>query len=88
LVAGGFPSQLFSRESQSIEALLVEIAPTRLSQAGLAVSREHLAKNPEFALYDRLQAEQEDAYGYYNALLKRLDSFCNALESLMLEKLH
>jgi hypothetical protein len=71
-------------QSLSIGALLVAIAATRLSQAGLVVAREHLAKEPELALYDRLQDEQEDPYGYYNALLKRLDSFCNALESLVL----
>jgi hypothetical protein len=69
-------------QSQTIGALLIAIAATRLSHAGLNVPREHLAKEPEFALYDRLQKEQEDPYAYYNSLLKRLDSFCNALESL------
>jgi hypothetical protein len=75
---------LSNGQSQTIGALLVAIAATRLSQAGLDVAREHLAKEPEFALYDRLQDAQEDPYAYYNALLKRLDSFCSALESLTL----
>jgi hypothetical protein len=68
--------------SQTVGALLVAIAATRLSQAGLKIAREQLAKEPELRLYDRLQEEQADPYAYYNALLKRLDSFCNALESL------
>ena len=32
------------------------------------------------SLYARLQDERDDAYPYYNALLNRLNSFCNALE--------
>jgi hypothetical protein len=76
-------ADLQNGQSQTIGALLVAIAATRLSDAGLKVSRENMVKEPEFALYDRLQEEQEDPYAYYNALLKRLDSFCNALESLI-----
>jgi hypothetical protein len=76
-------ADLQNGQSQTIGALLVAIAATRLSDAGLKVSRENMVKEPEFALYDRLQEEQEDPYAYYNALLKRLNSFCNALESLI-----
>jgi hypothetical protein len=61
-------------------ALLVAIAATRLTKAGLNVPKAHLAPEPELALYARLQDEREDAYTYYNALLNRLNSFCNALE--------
>jgi hypothetical protein len=68
-------------QSQTIGALLVAIAATRLSNAGLNIAKDHLVKEPELRLYARLQDEQADPYAYYNALLKRLDSFCNALES-------
>jgi hypothetical protein len=64
----------------TVGALLVAIAATRLSEAGLDVPRANLAPEPELSLYARLQREQEDAYPYYNALLQRLHSFCNALE--------
>lgn len=64
----------------TIESLLVAIAATRLTKAGLTVPIDRLTPEPELALYARLQAEREDAYQYYNALLNRLDSFCNALE--------
>jgi hypothetical protein len=48
--------------------------------AGLDVPKDHLAAEPELTLYACLQDEQDDAYLYYNALLNRLNSFCNALE--------
>lgn len=73
-------TDLQSGESQTIGALLVAIAATRLTEAGLDVPKHHLASEPELTLYTRLQNEQEDAYQYYNALLNRLNSFCNALE--------
>lgn len=66
-------------KTNTVGSLLVAIAATRLSKAGLEVSN-HLATEPELTLYARLQEEQEDAYSYYNALLDRLTSFCNALE--------
>ena len=56
------------------------IAATRLSKAGLDFPRDCLAKEPELTLYVRLQEERDDAYPYYNALLRNLNSFCNALE--------
>jgi hypothetical protein len=73
-------SDLHSGESHTIGALLVAIAATRLTEAGLDVPKYHLAPEPELTLYALLQNEREDAYHYYNALLNRLNSFCNALE--------
>ncbi|WP_373536824.1 hypothetical protein [Microcoleus sp.] len=73
-------SDLHIGESNTIGALLVAIAATRLTEAGLDIPRHHLASEPELTLYARLQNEREDAYHYYNALLNRLNSFCNALE--------
>ena len=71
---------LHNGESNTIGALLVAIAATRLTQAGLDIPKNHLAPEPELTLYAHLQDEREDAYPYYNALLNRLNSFCNALE--------
>jgi hypothetical protein len=71
---------LHNGESNTIGALLVAIAATRLTEAGLNIPKNHLAPEPELTLYAYLQDEQEDAYPYYNALLNRLNSFCNALE--------
>jgi hypothetical protein len=73
-------SDLHSGESSTIGALLVAIAATRLTKAGLNIPKDHLEPEPELTLYARLQDEQDDAYPYYNALLNRLNSFCNALE--------
>ncbi len=67
-------------ESYTIGALVVTIAATRLTEAGLPIPNDRLASEPELTLYARLEDEQEDPYGYYNALLHRLNSFCNALE--------
>jgi len=71
---------LHNGECDTIGALLVAIAATRLTQAGLDIPKDHLAPEPELTLYTRLQNEQDDPYPYYNALLNRLNSFCNALE--------
>jgi hypothetical protein len=73
-------SDLHSGESNTIGALLIAIASTRLSEAGLDIPKDHLAPEPELTLYANLQDKQEDAYIYYNALLNQLNSFCNALE--------
>jgi hypothetical protein len=67
-------------KNNTVGALLVAIAYTRLTQAGLAVPKGHLTREPELMLYARLQNEQDDAYADYNALIKRLNSFCNSLE--------
>lgn len=71
---------LHKGENTTIGALLIAIAATRLTNAGLDVPRDRLASEPELTLYARLQHERNDAYPYYNALLNRLHSFCNALE--------
>lgn len=67
-------------KTNTVGSLLVAIAATRSTEAGLNVSKEHLAPEPELTLYGHLQDEQDDAYSYYNALLNSLNSFCNALE--------
>ena len=71
---------LHNGETHTVGSLLVAIAATRLTEAGLDVPLEHLAPEPELTLYARLQDERDDAYLYYNALLNSLNSFCNALE--------
>lgn len=71
---------LHTGENTTIAALLIAIAATRLTDAGLEVPRDRLASEPELTLYARLQHERNDAYSYYNALLNRLHSFCTALE--------
>ncbi len=68
---------LHNGKPDTVGALLITIASTRLTNAGLDV---HLLPEPELTLYARLQDEQDDAYAYYNALLNSLGSFCNALE--------
>ena len=60
--------------------MLVTIAATRLSNAGLDIPKDNLISEPELTLYEYLQNERDDAYPYYNALLNSLSSFCNALE--------
>jgi hypothetical protein len=67
-------------ETNTVGSLLVAIAATRLTEAGLDVPKDQLAPEPELTLYARLQDERDDAYLYYNALLNSLNSFCNALE--------
>lgn len=71
---------LHNGETNTIGSLLVTIAATRLTEAGLDVPKDRLISEPELALYAFLQEEQDDAYPYYNALLNSLSSFCNALE--------
>ena len=71
---------LHQGETNTVGALLVAIAATRLTAAGLEIPKDCLAPEPELTLYDRLQDERDDAYLYYNALLNSLNSFCNALE--------
>ncbi|WP_008315256.1 hypothetical protein [Leptolyngbya sp. PCC 6406] len=67
-------------QNHTVGALLVAIAYTRLTQAGLVIPKDHLAPEPELRLYAHLQQDWEDAYGTYNALINRLNSFCNSLE--------
>ncbi|NER38347.1 MAG: hypothetical protein F6J93_31070 [Oscillatoria sp. SIO1A7] len=67
-------------KTDTIGALLVAIASTRLAAAGLDFPKEHLVSEPELTLYDLLESERDNAYPYYNALLSSLNSFCNAIE--------
>ncbi len=64
----------------TVEALLVEIAAPRLRRLGLAVPlRDDL--EPERRLYLRLHAERpEGVHARYNALIRRLIAFSQALE--------
>jgi hypothetical protein len=66
--------------NRTVGALLIAIAATRLTEAGLVFPTAKLASEPELTLYEQLQNEREDAYPYYNALLDSLNSFCSALE--------
>lgn len=72
---------LQSGKTDTVGALLIAIASTRLTEAGLKIPECRLASEPELTLYARLQNERDDAYPYYNALLASLNSFCNALEA-------
>jgi hypothetical protein len=76
-VAKGLRDLAEARETD--EALLVSIGAPRLRQWGLAV--ENPLPDPEHRLYERLAREDPDsAHSRYNALVRRLVSFENALE--------
>jgi hypothetical protein len=65
----------------TIPACLVRIARPRLSRAGLMPqSVQGQSSEPELQLYDLLKREGGDAYSRYNALLRELISFENALD--------
>lgn len=70
---------------ESIASLLLEIARTRLSQAGLRLPASPILPNPidaETRLYRHLMQRQPgDAYSQYNAWIRRLVSLERALES-------
>ena len=68
--------------NDTVGALLIAIARTRLTNAGLPIPKTTLASDPELTLYAKLETERSDAYPYYNALLASLVSFCNALEQM------
>jgi hypothetical protein len=70
-----------ARRLETVDALLVSVAPERLRALGIQVA-EPLA-DPELRLYQRLRtdaSEGDDPYVQYNALLRELDSFLEALE--------
>jgi hypothetical protein len=65
--------------SETVEALLVSIAATRLRNCGLAVGTPF--PDPEHRLYALIAREDPDsAHSRYNALLRRLTGFESALE--------
>jgi hypothetical protein len=65
--------------SETVEALLVSMAATRLRGSGVPVATPF--PDPEHRLYTLLAREDSDsAHSRYNALLRRLTSFESALE--------
>ena len=65
----------------SVAAAVVRIASERLRLAGVLPPSIGVAVGePERELYKRLQEEGGDAYSRYNALLRELTSFTNALD--------
>ncbi len=82
LVAEGIADVRAGRDTAA--AALVWIAWPRLSQAGLVddtLSARRMP-DPEARLYRILRAERGNAYGRYNALLRRLGRFEHALDRL------
>lgn len=67
-------------KADTVSALLITIASKRLTKAGLKIPKMNLLSDSELRLYACLQHGRDDAYAYYNALLERLHSFCNAIE--------
>ena len=68
---------------QTIPACLVSIARTRLRRAGLfppSDIRTLPGPEPELQLYRLLRERGGDAYSHYNALLRELISFEQALD--------
>jgi hypothetical protein len=73
----------FQSARRTAEACLIHIARRRLARAGLI--REGsipTLRNPELELYRLLREDKGDAYSRYNALLRELVSFENALDHL------
>ncbi len=72
------------RGHESVPALLLRIARPRLARLGVEIPGEDGAFDgqPELALYRLLcDVAGADAYGQYNAWLRRLASLCHALEA-------
>ena len=71
----------FQARRCSIPACLVEMARPRLDAAGiLAKTDGNLVTEPELQMYRLLQQQGGDAYSRYNALLRELVSFEQALD--------
>lgn len=64
----------------TIASCLVEIARSRFTRAGLLPDSVRQSQEPELQLYRLLCKEGRDAYSRYNALLRELVSFEQALE--------
>ncbi len=90
LTLDGLPGEELIREGlsdgakgvESVASLLVEIAEPRLTACGIhQPKRATAAVDAEIRLHHLLVATSgRDAYGQYNALLRRLVSFERALE--------
>jgi len=66
---------------RTVPAYLVDIARSRFEAAGLLSSTDKsLSQEPELELYRLLRLEGGDAYSRYNALLRELISFEQALD--------
>ncbi len=61
-------------------ACLVCVARSRLRACGVAIPEDFRINDPEHTLYRILGSEPGDAYSRYNALIRRLISFSQALE--------
>jgi len=70
----------FESGRRTIAALLVSVARTRLSRAGLVSGASAMYEEPELELYRQLRREGGDAYSRYNALIRELTSFGQALD--------
>lgn len=67
--------------NESISALLLAIASSRLTDAGLRLPARRIP-DPELRLYRLLRTfHGDDAHSQYNAHLRRLSSLCHAIES-------
>jgi hypothetical protein len=90
---GGLPGELWVRQGladfqaglHTIHSCLVRIARPRLSRAGLMPpsapgQTSEPEPEPELELYDLLKQEGGDPYSRYNALVRELVSFENALD--------
>lgn len=67
---------------RTVPALLLEVARTRLTRAGLLHRSERTTQDDaELELYRLLRSQGGDAYSRYNALLRELASFESALEA-------
>lgn len=68
------------RGVESVEGLLVARARTRLRACGVEVP-DHVVAQPDLLLYRRLvETHADGAHARYNALARRLVSFCSARE--------
>lgn len=65
-------------------ALLLFMAAPRLRYLGIHIPRDPRSKetNPSHELYRLLENTTPDPYSQFNALQRRLVSFCNAMESV------
>ncbi|HXE30842.1 MAG TPA: hypothetical protein VN515_03460 [Terriglobales bacterium] len=65
---------------RTVNALAAASAQTRLREAGLLPGGLPAWPEPELTLYRLLRQEPGDAYSRYNAILRELSSFLNALD--------
>jgi hypothetical protein len=64
----------------TVAACLVEMARPRLERAGLLTDGLTVLSEPELSLYRLLRQQPGDAYSRYNALVRELVSFEQALD--------